>query len=58
MSVDRPVPPDVLAAIAAAVELAWLPPPPADCSLPHPPVAWRFSGRWWHLPVTARRGRP
>lgn len=46
-----------LAAIVAAVEMAW-PRPPA----PEPPAArpspWRFSGRWWSRPATARRERP
>lgn len=58
MRSDRTVDPEVLAAIKAAVELAWLPRREPDCSLPMPPAEWRFSGRWWQLPVTARRGRP
>ena len=47
----------MLAAIAAAVQLAWPRPAPAD---EHDPVhePWRFSGRWWHEPVPLRRGRP
>jgi len=54
----RPMPDaDVLAAIAAAVELAWPRPAPAD---QHDPVhtAWRFSGRWWNKPVPLGRARP
>jgi len=47
-----------LAAILAAVELCWPRPieaaaPPAEAESP-----WRFSGRWWTGPVTARRPRP
>ena len=54
-----PTPPDpaVLAAITAAVQLAWPRPAPPD---EQDPVheAWRFSGRWWHKPVPMRRDRP
>ncbi len=52
-----PPEPAVLAAIAAAVEMAWPRPAPAD---QHDPVhmAWRFSGRWWHKPLPLRRDRP
>ncbi len=54
----RPEPdPAVLAAITAAVQLAWPRPVPAD---EHDPVheAWRFSGRWWNKPVPLSRNRP
>ena len=54
----RPLPdPEVLAAITAAVQLAWPRPGHAD---EHDPVheAWRFSGRWWNKPVPLRRDRP
>jgi hypothetical protein len=54
----RPSPdPAVLAAITAAVQLAWPRPAPAD---EHDPVhePWRFSGRWWNKPVPLRRDRP
>ncbi len=54
----RPEPdPAVLAAIAAAVQLAWPRPVPAD---EHDPVhtPWRFSGRWWMKPTPLRRDRP
>jgi len=54
----RPVPdPAVLAAITAAVQLAWPRPAPAD---EYDPVheAWRFSGRWWNKPLPLRRDRP
>ncbi len=51
--------PDVLAAIVAAVDVAWpRPAPPADPPPPAGPGAWRFSGRWWSRPTTARRDRP
>ena len=55
---ERPAPdPAVLAAITAAVQLAWPRPAPPDAQDPvHRP--WRFSGRWWHKPVPMRRGRP
>ena len=53
----RPPDPAVLAAITAAVQLAWPRPAAADEADPahH---AWRFSGRWWHKPVPLRRDRP
>ncbi len=49
--------PAVLAAITAAVQLAWPRPAPAD---EHDPVhdPWRFSGRWWNKPLPLRRDRP
>jgi hypothetical protein len=55
---ERPAPdPAVLAAITAAVQLAWPRPAPAD---EHNPVheTWRFSGRWWNKPVPLSRNRP
>jgi hypothetical protein len=54
----RPTPdPAVLAAITAAVQLAWPRPAPADEYDPvHEP--WRFSGRWWNKPLPLRRDRP
>jgi hypothetical protein len=59
LTLREPPPPDpaVLAAIAAAVQLAWPRPAPAD---EHDPVhlRWRFSGRWWSKPVPQLRGRP
>ncbi len=54
----RPTPDaDVLAAIAAAVQLTWPQPAPPD---EQDPVhqAWRFSGRWWNQPTPLRRERP
>ena len=55
---EPPTPePAVLAAITAAVQLAWPRPAPADEHDPaHEP--WRFSGRWWHKPMPLRRDRP
>jgi hypothetical protein len=44
-----------VAAIVAAVEVAW--PRPVAASAPVPP-RWRFSGRWWTKPVPLRRSRP
>jgi hypothetical protein len=49
----------VLAAIVAAVEVAW--PRPvvvAPDAWPEPPGPWRFSGRWWSKPSAVRRERP
>jgi len=52
-------PPEVVAAIVAAVDAAW--PRPVVAA----PVdrrasgsAWRFSGRWWSRPIIQRRERP
>jgi hypothetical protein len=45
-----------VAAIVAAVEVAW-PRPPADRPPDRSP-RWRFSGRWWSKPVPLRRSRP
>jgi hypothetical protein len=50
--------PEELAAMVAAVEVAW---PRAERPAPAEPQGsspWRFSGRWWSLPVIARRDRP
>ena len=54
----RPEPdPAVLAAISAAVQLAWPRPSVPDAQQPlH--EAWRFSGRWWNKPVPVSRDRP
>jgi hypothetical protein len=47
-----------VAAIAAALQMAW--PRPAVAPGPSPPSEprWRFSGRWWAKPVPAARQRP
>jgi hypothetical protein len=47
-----------VAAIAAAVELAWPKPVVVVSAAADRPPAWRFSGRWWAKPVAARRERP
>jgi len=47
------------AAIMAATEALWPKPVvavPADDATPS--RSWRFSGRWWSVPVPARRERP
>jgi hypothetical protein len=52
--------PEVVAAIAASVELCWprpVPMPPKRDARPTTP-AWRFSGRWWTKPPQMRRDRP
>jgi hypothetical protein len=49
--------PEQLAAIAAAVDLAW--PRPVMVTPPeYEPPRWRFSGRWWVRPIPSRRDRP
>ena len=53
----RPTPDDdEMAAIVAAIELAW--PRPGTSSIEESPSRWRFSGRWWSRPVPTRRDRP
>jgi len=49
--------PEELAAIVAAVEVAWPRPTVVEAAAPAP-NPWRFSGRWWTRPQTARRERP
>ena len=46
-------------AIVAAVEALW-PKPVMAVDTQHPlrTPTWRFSGRWWSKPVSARRDRP
>jgi hypothetical protein len=53
---SEPPPPEVAALIAAAADAVW-PRPAAPVAAPDH-RAWRFSGRWWHRPVVARRERP
>jgi hypothetical protein len=61
MSVEiTPAPTDEeAAAIVAATEALW-PKPVVLASAVEPPrvPAWRFSGRWWSLPLPMRRDRP
>jgi hypothetical protein len=47
---------DEAAAIAAAVTLAMSggAPDPEVKTIPR----WRFSGRWWSVPIASRRSRP
>ncbi len=54
----RPIDPEVLAVLAAAVDQVW--PRPAAVAAPPPTrtPAWRFSGRWWSRPAPTRRDRP
>lgn len=49
-----------LAAIVAAVELAWPRPVVVVATDGHDDATpvWRFSGRWWRRPVAIRRERP
>lgn len=56
--------PEVVAAIAAAVDAVW-PRPPArlagrrsERERGAPEYVWRLSGRWWSKPVPLRRDRP
>lgn len=51
--------PEELAAIVAAVAVAWPPPAPLPPSVARPnrPTGWRFSGRWW-APDDVVRPRP
>ena len=53
-------PPDAetLAAIMAAIEVAWPRPVAVGGGDGRPAPRWRFSGRWWTKPIPARRDRP
>ena len=54
----RPTPTDEeVAAIVAAIE-ATRPVVVVGDAKPDVPPPWRFSGRWWRLPIAARRERP
>ena len=46
-----------LAAIVAAIEMAW-PRPVVVAEEPATTPVWRFSGRWWSKPHTVQRVRP
>ncbi|MGA2210761.1 MAG: hypothetical protein ABSH30_14095 [Acidimicrobiales bacterium] len=56
--------PEIVAAIAAAVEVCW--PRPRALAAARatgdergsPEYVWRMSGRWWSRPVAHRRDRP
>jgi hypothetical protein len=47
-----------VAAIVAAVDALWPRPVVEEEPAPTGPPPWRFSGRWWARPATARRDRP
>ena len=49
---------DEVVAIMAGVEALWPKPMIVDDAAPERSTAWRFSGRWWAKPVSARRDRP
>jgi hypothetical protein len=53
-------PPDEeeLAAIVAAIEVAWPKPMVGASNVTVEPSRWRFAGRWWSKPIPARRERP
>ena len=54
-----PVPSDEeAAAIVAAVEVLWPRPIVAEEPLQVRRSSWRFSGRWWTVPLPVRRDRP
>ncbi len=49
---------ETLAAIVAAIEVAWPRPTAQEAADERPAPRWRFSGRWWSKPIPARRDRP
>lgn len=56
-SSERGPSPEEMAAIVAAIEMAWPRPVVAATDEAEAP-RWRFSGRWWARPVPSRRQRP
>jgi hypothetical protein len=46
------------AAIVAAIEVLWPKPVVIVAAPQEGREAWRFSGRWWARPISARRPRP
>ncbi|HKH89028.1 MAG TPA: hypothetical protein VKA05_09390 [Acidimicrobiales bacterium] len=51
--------PEIVAAIAAAVEACWPRHRAGTGRAPGAPeYVWRMSGRWWSKPVALRRDRP
>ncbi len=50
--------PEELAAIMAAIEVAWPRPAVGDADAGATTPRWRFSGRWWTKPIPSRRDRP
>jgi hypothetical protein len=47
-----------MAAIVAAIEIAWPKPVVAVQTVNAEASRWRFAGRWWSKPIPARRERP
>ena len=47
-----------MAAIVAAIELAWPKPVVAARAMTQEVSRWRFAGRWWSKPIPVRRDRP
>ena len=47
-----------MAAIVAAIEMAWPKPVVLPQPVAQPPSRWRFAGRWWSKPIPVRRDRP
>jgi hypothetical protein len=47
-----------LAAIVAAIEIAWPKPVVVAQRAVSQTSRWRFAGRWWSKPIPARRDRP
>lgn len=47
-----------MAAILAAIEVAWPKPVISAAAAPNELPRWRFAGRWWTKPIPVRRDRP
>ena len=47
-----------VAAIAAAVEALWPKPVIVEAAAGARKPTWRFSNRWWIVPILTRRPRP
>jgi hypothetical protein len=59
VEISPPASPEEVAAIMGAMEALW--PKPVVLVAPTEPArvpTWRFSGRWWSLPLPMRRDRP
>jgi hypothetical protein len=50
--------PEELAAIVAAIEMAWPRAVVVERRQPQDMTQWRFSGRWWSKPSTVQLQRP
>ena len=50
--------PEEMAAIMAAIEVAWPRPSAGGVDPRAATPRWRFSGRWWTKPIPSRRDRP